>query len=144
MTAGAFYIPLREDDSSLPATAVQLEITATGTAPAEVSVAGWLENGVGKDTCKEASDGRLRSEGMQLPGASGIFHTGTLKDTSARDQGSMCLALIGQPAVTGVVAGTPAPEKLFSQGSLSAAMEAPCGQPLIGSVATQARKLQPG
>lgn len=105
MRAGAFYIPLRPDDSSLPATGISLEITNLGHLPMEISVIGWLENGVGKDTCLQEDDGVKKSSVFELDGkpGGGVFHTADLKNNEARDQGSMCLALLEQKSRCAVV-----------------------------------------
>ena len=40
------FIPLNADDSALPATVMQFTVANTSKAPAEVDLAGWLENAV--------------------------------------------------------------------------------------------------
>ncbi len=40
------FIPLNVDDSSLPATVLRYTVTNTATAPAQIELAGWLENAV--------------------------------------------------------------------------------------------------
>lgn len=46
------FIPLNTDDSSLPATVMRFTVTNTGDQPAEVEIAGWLENIVGVATTR--------------------------------------------------------------------------------------------
>jgi non-lysosomal glucosylceramidase len=40
------FIPTNAQDSALPATVMSFEVTNTSSAPVDVSIAGWLENGV--------------------------------------------------------------------------------------------------
>ncbi len=47
------FIPLSAEDSALPATVMQFTVKNTSDAPAEVTLAGWLENGVCPDSGKE-------------------------------------------------------------------------------------------
>ncbi len=46
LTAFSPFIPLNEDDSSLPATIMQYIVKNTGKEEIEIEVAGWLQNGV--------------------------------------------------------------------------------------------------
>jgi non-lysosomal glucosylceramidase len=52
-------IPLSAEDSALPATVMQFTVKNTSDAPAEVTLAGWLENGVCPDSGKEMDAARV-------------------------------------------------------------------------------------
>jgi uncharacterized protein (DUF608 family) len=55
------FIPLNAPDSALPATLMQYIVTNTSSAPIEVKLAGWMENGVCLKS-GEAYDGLLRNQ----------------------------------------------------------------------------------
>ena len=141
MVAGAFYIPLREDDSSLPATSFSIEITNVGHLPVEVRILGWLENGVGKDTCFQKDGSTKRSEPIQTPTGYGVYHTARLKEPGARDAGSMCFALIEGKASAGVIEGDFSPGKYRLEDSQTDVVETFFPKKLCGWVATQPQTL---
>jgi len=53
------FIPLSAEDSALPATVMQFTVKNTSNAPAEVTLAGWLENGVCPDSGREMDGMRV-------------------------------------------------------------------------------------
>lgn len=55
------FIPLDEDDSSLPATFMRFTLTNTGTQPVEAAVAGWMENAVARDTPCDGTEERVNA-----------------------------------------------------------------------------------
>ncbi|MBM4155450.1 MAG: twin-arginine translocation signal domain-containing protein [Lentisphaerae bacterium] len=55
------FIPLDEDDSSLPATFMRFTLRNTGTQPVEAAVAGWMENAVARDTPGDGSEERVNA-----------------------------------------------------------------------------------
>lgn len=143
MTAGAFYVPLREDDSNLPATALSIEVINTGELPLEITVIGWLENGVGKDTCIQDDGSIKRTEPLQVQGGGGIYHSAQLKKPDARDAGSMCLALLKQKAVTAITEGDFLPEKPLDWTLDPKASTCSFPKKLGGAVATLPKTIQP-
>ena len=149
MQAGAFYIPLREDDSSLPATSISIECTNTGTDPMEVTVLGWLENGVGIDTCKTNDGSIKKSASFQLastPGAAtgrGILHSADLKNPDARDAGTMCLTLMEPGGKAFLASGSIQPRDYFSPGQMAENEHMTTGFPekLTGLVVSPSRRM---
>jgi non-lysosomal glucosylceramidase len=59
LTAFSPFIPLNAADSALPATVLQFTLKNVSAAPATVSLAGWLENGVCVASGKEMSGRRV-------------------------------------------------------------------------------------
>ena len=53
------FIPLSAEDSALPATVMQFTVKNTSGAPAEVTLAGWLENGVCPDSGEQMDGTRV-------------------------------------------------------------------------------------
>jgi hypothetical protein len=53
------FVPLSAEDSALPATLMQFTVKNTSDAPAEVTLGGWLENGVCLDSGKEMDGTRI-------------------------------------------------------------------------------------
>jgi non-lysosomal glucosylceramidase len=101
LTGGAFYIPLNADDSALPATHLEIEIINHSADPVEVSLTGWLENGVrkisgGTDT---KMIGELESEEHTL--LSYTYETAPGDGSAApggapRDSGTMAFGLMNK------------------------------------------------
>ena len=66
LTGGAFYIPLNAEDSALPATQLQIDIHNHSSDTVEVTLVGWLENGVKKISGGSGGTGSRKIE--PLPG----------------------------------------------------------------------------
>jgi uncharacterized protein (DUF608 family) len=68
------FIPLNAADSALPATVLRYTVRNASDAPAEVTVAGWLENVLCRDTGRDFVERVLRvSEPMAGDGLTGVL-----------------------------------------------------------------------
>lgn len=91
------FIPLDPERSALPATILNLEVLNTGKTPMNVSLLGWMENGVNKLTGK-ANTGRRKNEVIGLEKSTGIFSSFEAADNrlkEATDSGTMGFVLHG-------------------------------------------------
>ncbi|TKC03622.1 GH116 family glycosyl hydrolase [Pedobacter frigoris] len=91
------FIPLDAEKSALPATILKLEAVNKGKSPLNVSVLGWMENGVNKLTGK-AKTGQRKNEVISLEKSTGIFssfETTNEEVRGATDSGSMSFVLHG-------------------------------------------------
>jgi len=70
------FIPLSAEDSALPATVLRYTVRNTSAAPAEVTLAGWLENVLCRDTGRDFGD-RVQRANQPLggPGPTGVLLT---------------------------------------------------------------------
>lgn len=68
------FVPLSAEDSSLPATVLRYTVRNTSSASAEVTVAGWLENVLCRDTGGDFGD-RIQhvNEPVDAPGLTGVL-----------------------------------------------------------------------
>jgi uncharacterized protein (DUF608 family) len=60
------FIPLDQDNSSLPLTTIHIELQNKGGAPVDVTVTGWMENGVHKGR-KDFDTVHKRSSSRNMP-----------------------------------------------------------------------------
>jgi uncharacterized protein (DUF608 family) len=144
------FIPLKVEDSTLPATVMRFTLKNTGPQAVEVEIAGWLENAVCRASGKPGMGSRhnriLREAGLTL------LHC-TAEKAAALDKqddyGSLALALLGRhegtftrPALP--VEGIPGPA-LFSSDREKAAPEAsePFDKRLCGALGRK-WQLKPG
>ncbi|WP_316791973.1 GH116 family glycosyl hydrolase [Pedobacter frigoris] len=91
------FIPLDAERSALPATILRLEAVNKGKSPLNVSVLGWMENGVNKLSGK-AKTGQRKNEVISLEKSTGIFssfETTNEEVRGATDSGSMSFVLHG-------------------------------------------------
>lgn len=139
------FIPLDALNSALPATVLRVEIKNTTSSAIDVSVIGWMENGVNKLSGK-AKSGQRKNEVSSSANSSSIFssfdaQTEELK--TAQDAGSICFTL-HQPNGKAYPTFNPWPitDQHFSAtpGS-TAAIEAP--EKLVGGIAVDGR-INPG
>jgi uncharacterized protein (DUF608 family) len=132
------FIPLNVEDSSLPATVMRFTVKNRSAQPAEVELAGWLENAVCLGSGKPGTGSRrnhiVREQGLTL------LHCTAEAAPEQADNGSMGLALLGGPERTFALASvpvdrTPAPI-LFSPERQKAVQEAtePFGRKLCGAL----------
>jgi uncharacterized protein (DUF608 family) len=149
------FIPLKVEDSSLPATVMRFSLKNTDAQALEVELAGWLENivclGSGKPGMGSRRNQILREAGLTLlhstaeaapPKQSAVLD-------KQEDYGSMALALLGPHEATFARAalpleGIPGPA-LFSSDREKAAQEAsePFGKRLCGALGRK-WQLKPG
>jgi uncharacterized protein (DUF608 family) len=100
------FIPLNEADSSLPATVMRFTLKNTSAQPVEVSLAGWLGNGVCLGSGKPGTAGSRRNRIIRERGLT-ILDCTALVTTKQEDYGSMALALLGGPEGSFAVASVP-------------------------------------
>lgn len=94
LTAGSFFTPLNPDDSALPATFFTVTVRNRSSRPVDLSLAGWLENGVGKVSAR-AGDGVRINTALDQDGGTHLLYTfPALRDRP--DAGTMCFALLGR------------------------------------------------
>ena len=68
------FIPLNTADSALPATVLRYTVRNTSSAPAEVTLAGWLENVLCRDSGRDFGDRVLRvNEPLGGDGVTGVL-----------------------------------------------------------------------
>ena len=70
------FIPLDEADSALPATVMQFSVKNTSSGPAEVTLAGWLENGVCLNSSSQGMYGARRNRVVQDDGLTMVLGSG--------------------------------------------------------------------
>lgn len=144
LTGGAFFIPLSVEDSELPATSFNIRVENTASQNVEVSVAGWLENGVNKIS---GGDGNGSNKVIQSSYYTGVSYTFDAANDSAgqqQDAGSMCFALPGKPGVINTAADPfPVNEDFFTQEN-KAVTKKEAGEKSIASIATHPAALMPG
>ena len=78
------FIPLDEADSALPAVLMRFSVKNTSSAPAEVTLAGWLENGV----CIESGGsvfGSRRNEIVERHGVTMVLESAVPQEAPARE-----------------------------------------------------------
>src|SRR5215217_4312295 len=91
------FIPLDAEKSALPATILSLEAVNKGKNILQVSLLGWMENGVNKLTGK-ANTGQRKNEVISLGKSTGIFSSFESTDEEvkqATDNGTMSFVLHG-------------------------------------------------
>mgnify|MGYP001150223787 CR=1 FL=1 len=89
------FIPLDAEKSALPATILRLEVVNKGKSTIEVSLLGWMENGVNKLTGKE-NMGQRKNTLLAAEDSTGIFFSSDSNNKEvqeAGDSGSMCFML---------------------------------------------------
>ena len=89
------FIPLDAQDSALPATILRLEIKNTTSSNIDISVLGWMENGVNKLT-GNVKTGKRKNEVLTTENSTSIFSSfepvsDDLKN--AHDSGTICFTL---------------------------------------------------
>ncbi len=146
LTAGAFFIPLSVKDSELPATSIHILVENISSQNIEVSIVGWLENGVNKITAKSGDGNRQNSliKNENYLAVSSSFKTNSENAAAQRDAGTMCLTLIGSGGI-GNTSASPFPinENLFTEKN-NLLSQKDAGEKLIGSIATQSAVMKAG
>ncbi len=108
LTAWNPFIPLNEDDSSIPAAILSYTLKNTTKSAVEVMVYGSTSNRIGKApstplgirmTAEEKPEGR-KNTARRGAGLSGLYMTNERIDTEATAFGTMALAVLGREAVT--------------------------------------------
>jgi uncharacterized protein (DUF608 family) len=107
LRAFAPFIPLNDDDSSLPAVIHAFEFRNTGSKPLKISIVGWLENKTGLNTATPTNYNYRRIN--TVVGADGLtaVHETLLsydkKDAENKrpDAGDMCIAALADSATEG-------------------------------------------
>jgi uncharacterized protein (DUF608 family) len=79
------FIPLDVDNSSLPATVLHFTVKNTGSAPADVEVAGWLENAVCLASGQPGA-GQRRNKVLHEPGLSLLHLTAAAAPRKGRTE----------------------------------------------------------
>jgi non-lysosomal glucosylceramidase len=140
------FIPLDAQNSALPTTILRLEINNTTTGNIDVSVLGWMENGVNKLSGK-ANNGKRKNEVLTIKNSSSIFSTfETDKEElrNAQDSGTMCFTMHKANGKTYAALGPrPITGKHFqAAASTSATGAAP--EKLVAGIAVTDVELAPG
>ncbi|WP_342331986.1 GH116 family glycosyl hydrolase [Pedobacter sp. FW305-3-2-15-E-R2A2] len=138
------FIPLDAADSALPATVLRLEVKNTTNSPAEVSLIGWMENGVNKLSAKDGS-GKRKNEVISTTNATHIYSTfgGSEELAKAIDHGTMCFSFHGSNA-KGYAAFQPWPVKAQSfSGTPLESATALAPEKLVAAIGTH-KNLAPG
>lgn len=144
--AGGIFIPLDADNSALPATLYDISIRNRGNATVKVTIAGWLENGAKKITAKEG-EGRKRNtaiNGQHFSGVYSDFNYSTKPENPSPDDGSTCIAYLGDNGKTNTAAAPwPVTNSFFeAAGTKESLADAP--EKLTGCVFSPSQTLSPG
>ncbi|WP_316835415.1 GH116 family glycosyl-hydrolase [Pedobacter nutrimenti] len=89
------FIPLEAEKSALPATVLRVGVVNTSKKPIDISLLGWMENGVNKLTGKE-NTGQRKNTLLPAGDSTGIFFSSDSNNKEvheAGDGGSMCFML---------------------------------------------------
>jgi uncharacterized protein (DUF608 family) len=143
MKAFSPFIPLNEDDSSLPATVLSFSFENKGDAAVDVCVAGWLENKVALATAKDMlSDptapvvrrvNKTERRGSAVAVSEDVSALSSVEKLADRpDVGTMCLAAIDPNAEAVAAVPSDLGETLFSTKNDYA--DKPQQEALIGAV----------
>ena len=139
------FIPLDAQNSALPATILRIEIKNTTSSNINVSVLGWMENGVNKLSGK-LNTGKRKNEVVTAENSNSIFSSfESLSDDlkNAQDSGTMCFTLHKAKGKTyAAIEPWPVTGKHFNTAvTSSAAADAP--SKLVGGIEVTAN-LTPG
>jgi len=137
------FIPLEAEESALPATILRVGVVNTSKKPIDISLLGWMENGVNKLTAKENA-GQRKNTLFTTKDSTGIFFSSdsNIKEIQeAGDSGSMCFLLHGINGKAQVsFNGWPIDARHFdSSQDSSATAEFP--DKLVGAIGTETKLL---
>jgi len=137
------FIPLEAEESALPATILRVGVVNTSKKPIDISLMGWMENGVNKLTAKENA-GQRKNTLFTTKDSTGIFFSSdsNIKEIQeAGDSGSMCFLLHGINGKAQVsFNGWPIDARHFdSSQDSSATAEFP--DKLVGAIGTETKLL---
>jgi non-lysosomal glucosylceramidase len=132
------FIPLDAEKSALPATILRIEAVNTGKESIDISLLGWMENGVNKLTGKE-NMGQRKNTPLVAEDSTGIFFSSDSRKKEvqeAGDGGSMCFMLHHTKGKAQVSFNPwPVNSKHFNTSESSSALE-DFPEKLIGAIGT--------
>jgi uncharacterized protein (DUF608 family) len=137
------FIPLNPDDSSLPATILEITLKNTGVETVEAELRGWLENAVGLTSTKNFFGERVnqivKAHGhLQLDCSAKELHPDEPAFANAADFGTMTFALLDADKMDSANAAISL-DNIFEDGVGKPVASAPLNQQLIGALG---RKLE--
>ncbi|WP_298707226.1 GH116 family glycosyl-hydrolase [Chitinophaga sp.] len=143
LRAGGIFIPLDAGNSGLPATVFDISIKNVSAQPVHAAVAGWLENGARKISAKKG-DGEKWNHVAYGQGYTHVTSSlSNTNDLSRPDDGTTCIAYIGDGATANANAQPwPVTADFFTAQAENATTEADAK--LVASLAGPKKQLAPG
>lgn len=140
------FIPLDALNSALPVTILRVAITNTTASNLNISVLGWMENGVNKLSGK-AGNGKKKNEVLTTQNSSKIFCSFEAANdelSNAQDHGTMCFTLHGPKGKTyPAFKPWPVTDQHFSNAASTGLSHAEAPEKLVGGIGIS-EMLRPG